>query len=751
LIGPNVTMLAPEGSGMLVPFGEKEVVEKLGVRPSQVGDYLALIGDSSDNIPGIPGIGPKTAVKILDEANSIEKLLKNPSLVSNQKLREKIETNKDLLMLSQKLVTLNIDSQFDISIDELSRNSINFDKCVTLLREMECFSLLKSSLFERRTTIKKNVIILDKIDEFNIFVSKLLKENMVAFLSLSWGNVFSDFKHLGIAFATNENECYYVPLAHKNYKNISLGEVKDKLNQFFDSESILKIGYDLKREYHIAQLSGYSFKGQFFDSMVAAYVIEPGKRDYSLHSLINEWLKIESTPLESLVGKGRNKRTLEEIEIEEISPYIGNLVCSLLPLKEKLKKTLDERGISELFDKIEMPLVFILAKMERAGVKIDTKYLEKLSEEYKKRLDHIAKEIYHIAGKEFNLNSPKQIGEVLFKELKLPAPKKTKGGAHSTDVEVLETLSLDHPIAKKILEYRELQKLLSTYIDALPSQINKTTGRIHTTFNQTITATGRLSSTEPNLQNIPVRTEEGKKIRDGFVAEKGKLIVAADYSQIELRVLAHISKDPFLMAAFTEGRDIHIETASAIYGVFPEMVTPEMRRIAKTINFGLIYGMGPINLGKQLGIPFKEAKMFIEAYFKQFPNIKKYMDTAIDNARKLGYTETILGRRRYLPEINSSNRIIREAAERIAINTPVQGSAADIIKIAMIEIDKELSKEFPEVNTILQVHDELVFEVPEKETNKFCAWVKKKMESAYSLAVPLHVDVKAGKNWNEAH
>jgi DNA polymerase-1 len=490
--------------------------------------------------------------------------------------------------------------------------------------------------------------------------------------------------------------------------------------------------------------------GISFDTLIAAYLIDPGKRQYNMDALAAQWLNIKTISLESLIGKGKNQKSFATVSVQDAAEYSGEDAVIPLKLMKVFQPLLKERNLGTLFDTIEIPLVTVLAEMEWYGVRINTAFLKKLSEEYGTKLAQISKEIYDLAGEEFNLNSPKQISEIFFTKLGMPKSKKTKTGL-STDVNALEKLAPDYPIAQKMLEHREVQKLLSTYIDALPGQVNEESGRVHTSFNQTITATGRLSSTSPNLQNIPVRTDAGRRIREGFIAPDGKMFVSADYSQIELRILAHLSKDKRLIQAFKEDRDIHTETASAINNIFPEMVTPEMRRAAKTINFGLMYGMGAINLSRQLSISFREAQEFIDAYFEQFPSIHKFMDKCIKDARKNGFSETLLGRRRYLPDINAEQRRVREAAERTAINTPVQGTAADIIKIAMVNIQNEISDTFNDAQMILQVHDELVFEMSKKDSDQFADWVAEKMSSAYTLNVPIKVDTGSGENWSKAH
>lgn len=752
LIGPHVTMLAPEGSGTLSPLGVDEVFDKMGVRPDQIVDYLSLIGDASDNIPGVPGVGPKTAKKILGATSDIETLLKDVSVLANPRLIDKIEGNRELLLLSKRLVTLRTDKPVSCSLEDLARKPVNGPACTRLLRDMECRSLLRSPLLAQTTkTPETAVTIVNSAGELPGIAAAVKEHGRCALLSLSSETPSVHSFQVGLAIALDETRVWYIPTGHLAWDTIPPETVYTQLKEVLESPDIYKTGHNLKQEIHFASRHGVSLRGLTFDTMIAAYLLDPGKRDYDCAGLVDQWLMrgIDSTA--SLFGSGRQRRNGEEIPVEEAGRVVSGLAAAVISLEKKLRAPLHERNSMELYETIEMPLVPVLAGMERQGIRIDIPYLGELSEEYAERAVAISRKLYDMAGEEFNINSPKQIGEVLFDRLGLPAPKKTKTGAHSTSVVVLEKLADEYPIARKILDYRELQKLLSTYIDALPAQAVPPLNRVHTSFNQTVTATGRLSSTDPNLQNIPVRSEDGKRIRNAFIPAEDMVLVSADYSQIELRILAHLSDDPFLKQAFEEDRDIHTQTASAIYQIFPEMVTPEMRRAAKTINFGLMYGMGPINLARQLGIPFTEARSFIDAYFQQFPTIKRYMESTIESARKLGYTETLLGRRRYLPEIAASNRVIREAAERTAINTPVQGTAADIIKIAMIAIDRTLTDQFPAARMLLQVHDELVFEIDEEHAVTFCEWVKESMSGAYGLSVPLKVDAGIGKNWNEAH
>ncbi|HEX3020493.1 MAG TPA: DNA polymerase I [Chitinispirillaceae bacterium] len=751
LIGPNVKMLAPDGSGTLMMLDVEDVKEKMGIGPEKIVDYLALIGDASDNIPGVPGVGPKTALKILEMAGTVDKVLDNPSILENEKLIAKIQQNRELLCISKTLATLKEDVDIEITLDGLLRKPFDLTQCVSLFRDLEFTSLIRHPLFGSAPKSSYTVSIISDAEQIQKLNSAIKEAGEMAIDIRCATDLARETEIIGISVAVDQNNAVYIPISHAQNSNLALTFVLTSLKEVLQSPKIRKIGYNLKFIYQLFKGQGIDLQGVYFDVMIAAYLIDSGKRAYDIDMLALEFLGQELNSLEKILGSGKNRIPFKELSAEDAAAYSGQIACVSFSLSEKQLLHLQKTGCDTLFFSIEMPLVTVLGEMEWHGIKIDVQFLKKLSDEYGCELHKLSESIYQLAGESLNLNSPKQIAEVLFGKLSLPGAKKTKGGAQSTSVDVLEKLAPDYPIVQKILDYREIQKLLSTYIDALPEQIFSASGRVHTSFNQTVAATGRLSSTNPNLQNIPVRTEMGKRIREAFIAADGNVLISADYSQIELRILAQLSKDPFLIQAFAEDRDIHALTASAIYKVFPEMVTPEMRRAAKTINFGLMYGMGPINLARQLGISFGEAKMFIDEYFLQFPSIKKYMESTIDGARQQGYTETLLGRRRFIPEINSANRNIREAAERTAINTPVQGTAADIIKIAMINIQKEISEICVEAEMILQVHDELVFEVPEADAERMKSWIIEKMSNAYPLMVPLRVDAGIGNNWRVAH
>ncbi len=751
LVGEHVKLLAPEGAGVLALMDAREVKEKMGVPPESIADYLALTGDASDNIPGISGVGPKTAVKILEEAGSVEQLLLHPELIKNPRLREKILAERDSLIISRKLVALQTDAEIEIPLESLQRMPMRRLECRELFRELNMTSFLKNPLFAEEEPLRFSAVVVRTLEELSALIDRIRKKGWVSIDTETTSTEPRGAKIVGVSLAIDEAMAYYVPLGHAKGDNLPIETALALLKPVVESPEIRKIGQNLKYDYQIFKNYDIIMRGITFDCMIAAYLIDPGKRQYNLDRLAEEYLHCSTTPIEKLIGKGRDQRNFSETDIVEASNYSGEDVVLPILLRKLLDPQLAQFSLAELFRTIEMPLVPVLAELEWQGIIIDTEFLRKLSESYKKRIEGITAEVWKLAGKEFNLNSPKQVSDVLFHDLKVPRSKKTKVGSFETNVDVLEKLADDYPIARKILDHREASKLLSTYIDALPLEVNSSSGRVHSSFNQTVAATGRLSSTGPNLQNIPVRTEDGRRIREAFIAPKGYKLVSADYSQIELRILAHLSKDLQLTEAFLEDKDIHVQTAAAIYQFAPELVTGEMRRAAKTINFGLMYGMGPNNLARQLGISFASAQKFIETYFSQFPSVKAYLDSTVDRARSLGYTETMFGRRRDLPELNADNHNIRAAAERIAINTPIQGSAADIIKTAMIDIAGSIAGASKHAAMLLQVHDELVFEVPHGEAKEFAVWVAKKMSGAVKLSVPLKVDTGVGENWSEAH
>jgi len=749
----NVRMLSFESSGAIEVFGPEQVKEKMGVAPNQIRDLLALMGDSSDNIPGVPGVGPKTAQKILEKAGSIEALLQNPAIVDNPKLQAKIEENRDSLILSRDLATLHFDVDYEVPFEQCLLKDVKKAECVDFFREMEFNSLLKNPMFSLEKSLDFSVVVPASLNEVTEYARRIALAGFVSIDTETTSLVPHAASIVGISMAIDKKEALYVPVGHTANNGVGNLDVRDVLailRPILEDPTIKKIGQNLKYDYQVFKGQGITLAGLYFDTMVAAYVMDPGKRNFSLDAMAAQWLSATTTPIESLIGKGKNQIGFNDVPIDVAARYSGEDVVIPLLLKDIFMPVLESQNQLPLFHDIEMPLVSVLAEMEWKGVAIDTALLSELSIQYTAKLAEISADLFSMAQGQFNVNSPKQVSDILFTKLGLPKSKKTKTGL-STDVDALEKLQGAHPIVPKLLEYRESQKLLSTYIDALGPQILSQTSRLHTSFNQTVAATGRLSSNGPNLQNIPIRTDAGKRIREAFIAAPDHVLISADYSQIELRILAHVSKDPFLLQSFHDDKDIHTQTASAMYGVFPEMVTPQMRRAAKTINFGLMYGMGPINLSRQLGISFKEAQEFIDTYFRQFPTIKTYMVSSVAIARQNGYSETLLGRRRFVPEIDSQNRQVREAAERVAINTPIQGTAADIIKIAMVNIDKKKKDAGVDFTMLLQVHDELIFEVHQDNAQDLLPWVCDIMSNAYKLDVPLKVDAGIGKNWSEAH
>ena len=754
LVGPMVRMLAPEGAGVFQTMGPEEVMAKMGVPPERILDYLALVGDTSDNIPGVPGIGPKSAAKILEKA-TVDQILANPAVLESPGSVSKFQEYREQLALSKMLATLRFDVELNFDMESLKRRDFDQPRCLEFLREFEFFSMMKNPAFGVASKFEPPVRVVRSAGDLRGLVDKIMERGEVSVDVIATGSLPRAAKLVGISLAVDPGEAFYIPLdgVDRAGGNDNPADKLDKsetlkiLAGAIESADIGKIGHNLKYSSQVLRREGLAMRGIAFDTLIAAYIIDPGKRRYELSDLARDQLGLDIRTSDRLVNK--DTQTIDLLSAD-VSSVAADAACAALLLRDKLLPVLNERGGASLFRDIELSLEPVLADLEWHGVLIDTELLSRMSVEYTAELERVIDGIYDIAGEEFNLNSPKQVAKILFDKLGLHGGKGTKGGSQSTSVEVLEKLADQNPVVQKILDYREKQKLLSTYIDALLAQVLPETGRVHTSFNQAVTATGRLSSTNPNLQNIPIRTESGRKIRGAFIAPAGSLIVSADYSQIELRILAHLSGDPALIQAFVDDKDIHAQTASAVYGIFPEMVTPEMRRAAKTINFGLMYGMGPMNLSKQLNVSFSEAKRFIDSYFEQFPSIRNYMNKAINGTRELGYSETLLGRRRYLPEITSANRTVREAAERTAINTPVQGSAADIIKLAMIRVHSKMDQ-WPGANMLLQVHDELVFEVPEDLAGDFARWASEEMSAAYQLKVPLKVDAGMGKHWGEAH
>jgi len=791
LVDDHIFIYKPKyGSNDFEILDYEEVLEKYNLKnPQQMIDLLGLMGDASDNIPGCPGVGPKTADKLLTEFGSIENLLQNTKQLKGS-IKEKVEENKDQILFSKFLATIKTDVPLKIETDNLKRQQIDEAALREIFDVLE-FRTLTNRILNPQTNIEKKTSKPQQPTQGNLFDEpleeiaprpslfdlpknftdihstphsylliegdekleelnrKLCAQPSVCFDTETTGTDPLLAELVGMSFAYNEGEAFYIPISSNRE------EAQKQVNffkPFFENESIQKVGQNLK--YDILELRNYGIevKGKLFDTMIAHYLLNPELRhgmDYMAETL----LKYKTVHIDELIGpKGKNQLNMRDIDPKIVCDYAAEDADITLKLKNILEKKIHENNLDKLLYEIECPLTYVLADMEWTGVRLDLKALEELSKQLTEELSTIEHEIVQMAGIDFNVNSPKQIGEILFDRMKIvEKPKKTKTGQYSTNEEELEKLRGKHPIIDKILEQRGIKKLLSTYIDAFPQLINPRSGKIHTSFNQTVAATGRLSSTNPNLQNIPVRDERGKEMRKVFIPDEGCVFASSDYSQIELRIMAHLSADKNMVEAFMHDQDIHAATASKIYHVPIEEVTADMRRKAKTANFGIIYGITPFGLSERLSISRSEAKQLIDEYFETFPDVKRYMDESIATARTKGYVETIFGRKRYLPDINSRNANVRGFAERNAINAPIQGSAADIIKVAMIKIHECFAKEKLKSKMILQVHDELDFNVVEEELDAVRKIVVEEMEHACNLIVPLKTDFGYGKNWLEAH
>ena len=733
-------------------YGPAEVAERFG-GADKVAEVQALSGDSSDNIPGVPGIGEKTAKMLIDEFGDVETLLANLDQLKGKR-RENLENYADLARLSKKLVTL-VDN-LDLEVDDHAFTLAEPDReaLAELFKECEFYKLLQEFSVDTKNRAEsagyRVVLTESDLDEL---VAALEQSERFAFDTETTSLDAMRADLVGLSFAVTAGEACYVPVGHHYLgmpEQLPLDRVLEAVRPLLASPRQLKIGQNLKYDILVLARAGVEVSGPIYDTMLASYLANPATRSHGMDNLAAELLNYHTISYSEVAGSGKKQIGFEEVEVEKATTYAAEDADITLRLYEKLVPMVTEQHQDGLLNDVEMPLLQILAGMERAGIRINPEFLGGLSADMEKKLAVLEAEIHQLAGGPFNIGSPKQLGEVLFENLGLPKGKKTKTG-WSTDVEVLNKLAEDHEIAAKILDYRSLMKLKGTYTDALPKLIHPETGRIHTSFNQAVTATGRLSSSDPNLQNIPIRTEEGRRIREGFIPSDGCVLLSADYSQVELRILAHMADEPALKEAFARGEDIHRSTASEVLGLFPEMVTDEQRRAAKAINFGVVYGISAFGLAKQLGINRREAQQFIDTYFERYPGIRTFMDACIAEAREKMYVTTLLGRRCAIPEINSKNGAVRGYAERNAINYPVQGSAADIIKVAMVKIAARLAEEGLQARMLLQVHDELVFDVPQAELEKVSALVKSEMQGAVDLSVPLLVEVGSGRNWREAH
>lgn len=752
LVGDGVTMLDTMKDRRI---GPAEVVEKLGVGPEKVIEVMGLMGDSSDNIPGVPGIGPKTALELILEFGDMENAIAHAGEIRKKSISEKLSRFAEQARLSRRLVTIDTGLELDVRSEDLKRREVDSEAVARLFKELEFSTLLQelslaASPTEKPEKTYRTIFLWEELEEV---LNKISEIGFFA-LDLETTNIRPVFaKIVGISLSFQPHHAYYIPLAH-DYpgcpNQLDREAALEKLRPILEDPGIKKFGQNIKYEKIVLRNAGIELRGIDFDTMIASYLLSPNKRNHNLDSLALEYLDHKTTTYKDVAGTGQKEIPFSKVEIAAATEYSGEDADLAFLLTQKLRPMVQAQGLEDLFRNIELPLVEVLAEMEKNGVEIDCGLLLEMSKRLETQLLFLTDRIHKIAGEEFNINSPKQLGQILFEKLKLPTRRKTKSG-FSTDEEVLESLAAQHELPAEVLNYRKLSKLKSTYVDALPALVHPETGRVHTSFNQTVAATGRLSSTDPNMQNIPVQTELGREVRKAFIAGKGNLILSADYSQVELRLLAHLSEDECLMESFLAGEDVHSRTASEVFRLLPQMVTPEMRRMAKAVNFGIIYGMSSFGLAKEIGVGQREAKDFIDNYFRLYKKVQKYIEETVEKASASGFVSTILGRKRAIPELASPVKNLREFGARMAVNTPIQGSAADLIKIAMIRIYNRMREQGLQSRMLLQVHDELVFEVPEPEKDIMKEMVRREMEQAYPLKVPLIVDLRFGANWDEAH
>ncbi|NLW22416.1 MAG: DNA polymerase I [Tissierellia bacterium] len=741
-------LLTKKGITELEEYDEEKIIAEYGIKPKQFIDLKGLMGDKSDNIPGVPGIGEKTGIKLLKEFGTIEGIYDNIDKVGGKKTKESLIEHKNTAFLSRKLGEIIRNVPLNISIDELKVKDPNWEELVKLYQALEFKSLLakiprdKIRVDEDSPYESEYKIVED--DEYDPIIKEIEREKKFCFKFLFEDNHYIKSGILGIGIKVGENTAFYM-----DFINNDMEKFAKAFKGYFESQEIEKYGHMMKMDIVGLLRLNIDINNIKFDTMIGQYLLNPAQSNYSINQLGKEYLNVYGIDEEELLGKGKKKKSYKDLSIETRAQYIS-MVLDLIPrVRKPIEKLIVEQDMAKLYYEIELPLVKVLAHMEHTGFKVDIDVLEQLGKQYQEEIDSLSKDIYDLAGGEFNINSPKQLGEILFEKLKLPVIKRTKTG-YSTDAEVLEKLSGQHEIIEKILKYRQITKLKTTYIDGLMNLVDKETHKIHSTFNQTVTNTGRISSTDPNLQNIPIKTEEGREIRKAFVAQsEDYVLLDGDYSQIELRVLAHISKDPKLMEAFHKDEDIHTKTASQVFNIPKEEVTPLMRNRAKAVNFGIVYGISDYGLAKDLNISRKEAKEYIDNYLKNYKMVKKYMEDIVEKGKKQGHVETILKRRRYIPELKSKNFNVRSFGERIALNTPIQGSAADIIKVAMVKVFEELNRRRLKSKLILQVHDELIIETHKEEREEVEKMMRDIMENSIKLDVPLKVDIKVGDNWYE--
>jgi DNA polymerase-1 len=728
------------------------VRNKYGVTPEQMVDVMGLCGDTSDNIPGVPGIGMKTALKLIQDFGSMDALYGQLDAVSGKKQKQNLIEYRDQAFLSRDLARIEIESPVEFDADRFQVGEPDRRKLSSLFQELE-FRQLQQSFGRSGNRRPKHYDAVSTLSELNALVERIRTAGHVSLDTETTSEDPMRARLVGLSFALQADEAFYVPCGHVDpdaAAQIPLEAALEALRGILQDDSIRKTGQNIKYDWLVLSRHGIELAGVEFDTMLASYLINPSKRAHNLDQIALDFLNHKTTTYEELVGKGGG--TFDQVPLARAVPYACEDADITLQARVVLEQEMEKIGLTQLFRKVEMPLVPVLMRMERHGVAVDPDKLRGLSRDFEHRLEQLEAAIYALAGETFNINSSQQLGRILFEKLQLPTQKKTrKKTGYSTDVDVLTFLARQHELPALILEHRTLSKLKSTYSDALIQLIHPETGRIHTSFNQTVTATGRLSSSEPNLQNIPIRTEEGRQIRSAFVPAAGWRMLSADYSQVELRILAHVSDDRILIEAFENDEDVHTRTAAEVLQIAPEAVTPELRRQAKAINFGIVYGMSPYGLAKQLDISQKMAKVYIDNYFDRYRGVQRYIDETIATARKDRRIATLQGRIRLLPDIQSSNSVMRQFAERTAINTPIQGTAADLIKIAMIRVDAELQRRRMKTAMLLSVHDELLFEVPPGELDEARELIRSTMEGIWQLKVPLKVNVAVGSNWAEAH
>lgn len=761
LVNDNVRIYAnKKGITEFEVMDRDAIINKIGLTPEQVIDYMALMGDSSDNVPGVAGVGEKTAQKLISQFSTLENIYDRIEEIKGDKLKESIIRDRDQVFLSKQLVTIKTDIPIDINIEEATIPDLRTPSVEEYFNSLEMKSIVKEIFPDSKEeekkiadTKKKNYVILRKKADLEKVIQLIEKKGEVSIDTETTSVNPIDAELVGVSLSIEENEGWYIPVMGGSLFKEEMIEKKvslELLKPMVENPGIKKIGQNIKYDMLILKGEGIEMKGVYFDTMVAAYLIDPSTNRYGMDDLAEIYLNYRTITYDELVGRGQKAIPITDVPLESLAEYAAEDADITYRLYNFLKAKLEQEELDGLFYNTEMPLVSILAIMEWNGVKIDTGRFRELLSENQKLLSGVEDKIYRLAGRRFNINSTRELAVILFDELGLKKVRKTKTG-FSTDIRVLEILKGEHEIIDHLISYRTLSKLKNTYIETLPQIISEKTGRIHTSYNQTVAATGRLSSSNPNLQNIPIKDDFGRKIRSAFVAPDGHVLISADYSQIELRLAAHMSGDANMIKAFNDGIDIHNLTASAVFNVSIESITPEMRRQAKIINFATIYGVSPFGLSQQADIDIHSAADFIKKYFETYPGFRDYIDRTIDFARKNGYVKTLLGRKRYVPEIDSTVSFRREGAERIAINTPIQGTAADLIKTAMINIQRLIDKKKYQSKMIMQVHDELVFEVPGKEKEEMMGLIKAEMEGAMKLSVPATVEIACGGNWDEAH